>query len=164
MTVVELLSGLRGSRHPVEGWREHTPGERYIIRTSFNETSGAYCLLEVVADHLNGATQHVHQNEDEHVLVLEGKAHFANGDARADLVAGSVLTVGRGVSHAWCNLSATPLRMLVVFTPGGIEEMFRQTEKIRDPVNLEPILEMFGTATTGPALFDNIFTKESPRV
>jgi mannose-6-phosphate isomerase-like protein (cupin superfamily) len=164
MTLGRSLSCLRGSEAPVEGWREHTPGERYIIRTSFNETNGAYSLLEVVADHLNGATQHVHQNEDEHVLVLEGKVHFANGDTRADLVAGSVLTVDRGVSHAWCNLSATPLRMIVIFTPGGIEEMFRQTEKVRDPVSLASILEMFGTATTGPALFDNIFTKESPRV
>jgi mannose-6-phosphate isomerase-like protein (cupin superfamily) len=152
------------SKGRVEGWREHTPGERYIIRTSFDETNGAYSILEVLADHLNGVVQHVHQNEDEHVLVLEGKAYFANGDKRVVLTAGSVLTVVKGVSHAWCILDAIPLRMLVIFTPGGLDEMFRKTEKVRDPLSLASIHKTFGTAMTGPALFDNIFTKECPRI
>jgi hypothetical protein len=54
--------------------------------------------------------------------------------------------------------------MLVIFTPGGLDEMFRKTEKVRDPLSLASIHKTFGTAMTGPALFDNIFTKECPRI
>ncbi len=151
-----------GHERKVE-WSEITPGERYIIRTSSDETNGAYSMIEVVADHRNGTPKHVHQNEDEHFIILEGKGHFANGDERVDLTAGSSLTVRRGAPHAWCNLSETPLRMLVLFTPGGIDELFRETAKGADLDSLAPILEKFGSRIKGPTLFDNIYTRASPR-
>ena len=71
-----------------EEWSEITPGERYIIRTSSEETNGAYSMLEVIADHRNGTPMHVHQNEDEHFIILEGRAYFSNGGERVDLAAG----------------------------------------------------------------------------
>jgi mannose-6-phosphate isomerase-like protein (cupin superfamily) len=146
-----------------EEWSEITPGERYIIRTSSNVTNGAYSMIEVVADHRNGTPKHVHQNEDEHFIILEGKGHFADGDEGVDLTAGSSLTVRRGAPHAWCNLSEIPLRMLVLFTLGGIDELFRETAKDADLESLVLIEEKFGTRIMGPALFDNIYTRASPR-
>jgi hypothetical protein len=35
-------------------------------------------------------------------------------------------TVKKGVPHAWCNVTDTPVRILIVFSPGHIEAMFRQ--------------------------------------
>ncbi len=109
------------SRHPREDeWSEVTRGERYIIRTTSEQTNGAYSLLEVIADPRNGVPMHVHDNEEEHFIVLAGKALIANGDNRVEAGAGSSITIGRGVPHAWCNLSEdVPLRMLVIFSPGG---------------------------------------------
>jgi hypothetical protein len=37
-------------------------------------------MLELVADPQNGAPMHVHKNEDEHFVLLEGTLHIANGD------------------------------------------------------------------------------------
>jgi quercetin dioxygenase-like cupin family protein len=109
-------------------WSKVTRGERYIIRTTSQETNGVYSMLEIVADPRNGVPMHVHDNEEEHFIVLEGKVLIANGDSRAEVGAGSSVTISRGVPHAWCNLSEdVPLRMLVVFSPGGFEELFRQT-------------------------------------
>jgi mannose-6-phosphate isomerase-like protein (cupin superfamily) len=48
---------------------------------------------------------HIHDNEEEHFIILEGKALIANGDERAEVTAGSSITIVRGVPHAWCNLS-----------------------------------------------------------
>jgi quercetin dioxygenase-like cupin family protein len=108
-------------------WSKVTRGERYIIRATSEETNGAYSMLEIVADPRNGVPMHVHDNEEEHFIVLEGKAFIANGDSRAEVGAGSSVSIRRGVPHAWCNLSEdVPLRMLVVFSPGGLEELFRQ--------------------------------------
>jgi mannose-6-phosphate isomerase-like protein (cupin superfamily) len=108
-------------------WSEVTRGERYVIRTTSEETNGAYSMLEIVADPRNGVPMHIHHNEEEHFIILEGKAFIVNGDSRAEVGAGSSVTIGRGVPHAWCNLSEdVPLRMLVVFSPGGLEELFRK--------------------------------------
>ena len=143
-------------------WSEVTPGERFSIRVSSKETNGAYSMLEVVAEHRNGTPMHIHQNEDEHFIILEGSAYFAYGDKTVDAPAGAKVTVGKGILHAWCNLSKSPLRMLVLFTPGGIDELFRTIAK-RGVINEATLLDKFGTRMVGPALFDNIYTVFSPR-
>jgi mannose-6-phosphate isomerase-like protein (cupin superfamily) len=144
-------------------WRDVIRGERYIIRTSSDETNGAYSMLEIVADPRNGVPMHVHDNEEEHFIILEGEAFIANGDRRAEVAAGSSITIGRGVPHAWCNLSEdAPLRMLVIFSPGGLEELFRKNAAT-EPADMIALAEKFGTRTTGPALFDNLYTILSPR-
>jgi mannose-6-phosphate isomerase-like protein (cupin superfamily) len=73
---------------------------------------------------------HVHDNADEHFIILEGKAFIANGNRRAEVAAGSSITISRGVPHAWCNRSGdAPVRTLVIFSPGGLEELFRKHAK-----------------------------------
>jgi hypothetical protein len=52
--------------------------------------------------------------------------------------------------------------MLVLFTPGGIDEMFRTTTQGGDN-NIAALLEKFGTRIVGPTLVDNIYTRFSPR-
>jgi mannose-6-phosphate isomerase-like protein (cupin superfamily) len=79
-------------------WFEVTPGERFRIRTSTRDTKGIYTMLEVVADPRNGVPMHIHQNEDEHFVVLEGSLHVANGDKRFDAPAGTTVTIKKGVS------------------------------------------------------------------
>ena len=144
-------------------WSEVTRGERYIIRTTSEETNGAYSMLEIVADPRNGVPMHVHDNEEEHFIILEGKALIANGDIRVEAGAGSSVTIGRGVPHAWCNPSEDArLRMLVVFTPGGLEELFRRNAGT-EPADMIALADKFGTRITGPALLDNIYTISSPR-
>ena len=143
-------------------WFDITPGERFSIRMSSEETNGAYTMLEVVADHRNGTPMHLHQNEEEHFIILEGMAHFAYGDKTVDAPAGTTITVGKGIPHAWCNLARSPLRMLVLFRPGGIDELFRSMVHGGD-VNIEAVFDRFATKMVGPALFDNIYTRFSPR-
>jgi mannose-6-phosphate isomerase-like protein (cupin superfamily) len=85
-------------------WWEVTPGERFKIRTSVTQTQGIYTMLEVVADPRNGVPMHVHANEEEHFVILEGRVHLTNGDQGSDLSAGEAATVKRGTPHAWCNI------------------------------------------------------------
>jgi mannose-6-phosphate isomerase-like protein (cupin superfamily) len=59
------------NRHDRENeWSEVIRGERYIIRISSAETNGIYSTLEVVADPLNGVPMQVHENADEHFIIL----------------------------------------------------------------------------------------------
>ena len=163
MTTQEKFSkGLPINHGSKSEWSEVTPGERFSVRVSSEETGGAYTMLEIVADHRNGTPMHVHQNEDEHFIVLEGIAHLAYGKKTADAPAGTNITVGKGIPHAWCNLSESPLHMLVLFMPGGLDELFRMAAK-DDDLNIAALLDKFGTRMIGPTLFDNIYTIFSPR-
>ena len=143
-------------------WLQVTPGERFRIRTSTKETRGIYTMLELIADPRNGVPMHIHQNEDEHFVVLEGSLHIANGDKRFDAPAGTTVTIKKGVPHAWCNLMDTPLRMLVVFSPGNIEDLFRATAA-RESDDIAALAAKYGTLLVGPPLLEEIHSITSPR-
>jgi mannose-6-phosphate isomerase-like protein (cupin superfamily) len=143
-------------------WLQVTPGERFRIRTSTKETRGIYTMLELIADPRNGVPMHIHQNEDEHFVVLEGSLHVANGDKRFDAPAGTTVTIKKGVPHAWCNLMDTPLRMLVVFSPGNIEDLFKATAA-RESDDIAALAAKYGTLLVGPPLLEEIHSITSPR-
>jgi mannose-6-phosphate isomerase-like protein (cupin superfamily) len=134
-------------------WTEVSPGERFFVRTPSDDTNGAYSMLELVAAPGSGTPMHIHDNEDEHLIILEGMARIANGDETVDLPTGATLTVRKGVPHAWCNLSEAPLRMLAIFTPGAIDGLFRE---IADGGNIDlaSIASKFGTRIVGPTLLE----------
>jgi len=137
-------------------------GSTFQIHTSAEETEGAFAMLELVADPRNGVPMHVHKNEDKHFIVLEGTLHIANGDKTLDAPAGTAVTVRKGVPHAWCNLSETPVRMLLVFSPGHIERLFKEVAT-RQRDDIAAILDKFGCLIVGPALLEGVYSINSPR-
>jgi len=92
---------------------------------------------------------HIHQNEDEHFLILEGAARIAYGDKTFDAAAGETVTLSRGIPHAWGNASASPLRMVVIPSPGGCEEALRIIAKGGD---IDFVAEKFNIRVIGPPL------------
>ena len=106
-------------------WLETTPGERFKIRTSATDTDGTYLVLETEAAPQIGVPLHTHDNEEEHFIVVEGTVQIAVGGSTSDFHAGTSVTVGKGVPHAWRNLNDSTVRFIAIFTPGSIESMFR---------------------------------------
>jgi quercetin dioxygenase-like cupin family protein len=143
-------------------WLQVTPGERARIRASSAQTMGTFAMIEVIADPGNGVPMHVHGKEDEHFIVLEGKLQMAVGAKRQDVVTGESITVGMGVAHAWCNASKSSVHMLVVFSPAGIEDMFRELEGV-DPAEVEAIAHRYGTRLIGPPLREAAYSLNAPR-
>ena len=143
-------------------WLQITPGERFAVRISSEETKGAYTTLEVTADYRNCVRMHAHQTKDEHFIILEGTARVACGERTWDAAAGTAFTVVRGVPHAWCNLSESPLRMLVTFSPGHIGGLFRAVAAGGD-IDFAALSEKFGVRIVGPTLVQGLYTFSSPR-
>jgi quercetin dioxygenase-like cupin family protein len=164
-----MTSSKRSTKAPTIGhqsnseWSQTTPGERFIIRTSVEETKGAYTILEVVADPRNGVPMHIHTNEDEHFIVLEGSLRIANGDTTLDAQAGTAITVSKGVPHAWCNVTDGSVRMLVIFSPGHIEGLFREITTGKTGDDIAALSDKFGCLIVGPPLHEGIYTIASPR-
>jgi mannose-6-phosphate isomerase-like protein (cupin superfamily) len=132
-------------------WLQTRPGERCRIRISAADTNGAYSAVEIVSDAHDGTPVHIHQNEDEHFIILEGTARIASGDKTFDAVAGTALTLSKGIPHAWCNPSGSPLRMLVIASPGGIEAILPLIAKGGD-IDIMALSEKFGVRNVGPML------------
>jgi mannose-6-phosphate isomerase-like protein (cupin superfamily) len=144
-------------------WLQVTSGERFVIRVPSAQTMGAYSVIEIIADPGNGVPLHIHNKEEEHFIVLEGTLDIANGDRRWDVPAGTSVTVKRGVPHAWCNTSDTPLHMLVVFSPGHIDGLFRAAAGVDDVDRITAIAGRYGTQLVGPPLLNTARSIYSPR-
>ena len=149
---------------PTDDWQQVTPGEHIKIHTSSDQTGGAFSMVEAIAEPGNGTPLHIHQNEDEHFIVLEGTFNVAVGNKRLNLSAGQTVTVPRGVPHAWCNASKAPVRVLAVFSPGGIDGMFREVAAARGLAEVEAIATRYGTEIVGPPLPATIYSLASPRI
>lgn len=133
-------------------WLQTRPGERCSIRVAASETNGAYSFVEIVSSPGDGTPMHVHQNENEHIVVLEGTARIARGDEVFDATAGTMVPLPRKIPHAWGNRSNSPLRIAVVVFPGGCEEVLRILARGGE-IDLPALAAKFGISTVGPAPF-----------
>jgi quercetin dioxygenase-like cupin family protein len=103
-------------------WLTARPGERFCIRVPAKATDGAYSVTEIVSSPGDSTPLHVHEKEDEYVLVLEGTARIVLGEKTLDATAGETIELKRGIPHAWGNPTEQPIRLLMTVTPGGCEE------------------------------------------
>ncbi len=157
MAISQVPSGQKDTGE----WLEVTRGERFTIRTPCNATHDAYVVFEVIAEPRNGVPLHIHEREEEFFIILEGTAHMVNGDETLQATAGAAVTVGKGIPHAWCNLTDMPLRMLVIFTPGHIEGLFREAS--RGTARILALADAYGTRFVGPVPSEGIYSIISPR-
>ena len=133
-------------------WLETRPGEHCLIRVSAKDTQGLYSVVEILSDPGDGTPMHIHEREDEHIAVLEGTARIAYGDKIFDVCAGDVVTLRKGIAHAWGNRSNAPLRIAVFCCPGGIEAILELIAHA-NPADLPALAERFHVRNVGPAPF-----------
>jgi quercetin dioxygenase-like cupin family protein len=147
-----VSQGSLSGRNDGGEWLETRSGEHCLIRLSAADTNDVYSLVEFVSSPGDGTSLHVHENEDEHIIVLEGTARIAYGDKVFDAEAGKVVTLLRKIPHAWGNRSNSQLRIAVVTFPGGIEEILRLIARSHE-ADLPALAERFGVRLVGAAPF-----------
>jgi mannose-6-phosphate isomerase-like protein (cupin superfamily) len=132
-------------------WLQTRPGERCLIRTSAADTNGAFSVVEIISQPGDGTPIHVHRNEDEHFVILEGTARILYGDKTFDVPAGTSVSASRNIPHAWCNPFDTPFRMVVIASPGGCEDALRVIAKGGD-VDKVALAARFQIEVLGPPM------------
>jgi quercetin dioxygenase-like cupin family protein len=105
-------------------WRRGPGGGRYRIVATSEETRNTHLSLIVTEPPGGGPPLHLHEREDEFFVVLEGEMTFWIDGRVMTLVKDASAFVPRGVAHAFKNRSDRAARVLVVFTPGGIDGFF----------------------------------------
>ncbi len=88
------------------------------------DTNGVYSLFETRTPPGQGTPPHRQWYEDETFWVIEGIYTLLLDEHEVMLQAGDCAFVPRGTLHAYTNSGDTPARMLILVTPGGIQERF----------------------------------------
>jgi quercetin dioxygenase-like cupin family protein len=123
----DLLQATMLHRRHTEGASYWGPGDLYTFLVTGEESGGAYFSMLAVVPPLGGPPPHTHQNEDETFYVLDGTPSFRLGDERFVAGPGDFVNVPKGVVHNFRNFSDEPMRMILTFTPAGIEKFFEET-------------------------------------
>jgi quercetin dioxygenase-like cupin family protein len=103
------------------------PGDMYRFLVTGEETGGAYFAMEAYVPPGGGPPPHIHRNEDETFYVVEGQVEILLGDELVTAGVGDFVNVPRGRVHRFHNSGAEPMRMILTFTPAGIEKFFEET-------------------------------------
>ena len=92
------------------------------------QTGGGYYLFESEFDPESGNRLHVHAYEDEVVYVMQGTIQIRLGNGRLEASEGGVAHLPKGIAHALYNPLKTPLRIVALAIPGGMEQFFDELE------------------------------------
>jgi mannose-6-phosphate isomerase-like protein (cupin superfamily) len=111
---------------PPEGGEElRFGGATLVVRVSAESTGGALSVIEELPPMLD-TPRHVHANEDEAFLVLEGRHVVELGDEEFELGPGESIFLPRGIPHAQRRVVPGEGRQLVFILPGHFEGFFRE--------------------------------------
>jgi mannose-6-phosphate isomerase-like protein (cupin superfamily) len=145
-----------GEQHP----GAPAPSRGPFIRIASPATDGLLALAEArLPARTAGPNLHVHTNEDELFFVLDGVMTIQLGEQRQEIAAGGLAWGARGTPHAFANLAPEPLRIMILWTPGGVERLFEEMDAYRQSVSGTPaeealaaIMARYGGKSVGPPI------------
>jgi quercetin dioxygenase-like cupin family protein len=102
------------------------PGDHYTFLVTGEETGGAYFAMEALVPPGGGPPPHVHSREDETFYLLEGVVEFLLDAETIVAGPGDFVNVPRGTVHCFRNTGTETARLVLTFTPAGIERWFEE--------------------------------------
>jgi len=105
-------------------------GERLIVRSTADSSDGQLCRLELIVQPGSYVVRsHVHPNQEERFVVLEGRYGWRIGDRQGVAEPGETLVCPAGVPHSQWNAGATPMRIYYEHRPALTSaEIFFETQ------------------------------------
>ncbi|HEY6638219.1 MAG TPA: cupin domain-containing protein [Solirubrobacterales bacterium] len=108
-----------------------------VIRVSAEDSGGAMTVLEEVPPMVD-TPLHVHSREDELFYIVDGEHIITLGEREHRLGPGEAIFAPRGIPHAQRRVEPGVGRELVVLTPGGFEQFFRDLAEAERSGTLGP--------------------------
>ena len=115
------------------------PGDMYTFLVTGAESGGAYFAMEALVPPGGGPPPHIHWNEEETFYIVEGQCSIRLGEETVLAGAGDFVNVPRGTVHCFHNEGTETMRMILTFTPAGMERFFEETlQPVLDPTQDAP--------------------------
>jgi quercetin dioxygenase-like cupin family protein len=127
-------------RKPDEGTAYWMLGGLYEVKASGSETGGAATIMEMTLPAGSGPPPHTHPGS-ESVYVLEGQLRYNINGEDFEGGPGSFFHIPKGVVENFEPAGDSPARILVVYTPGGIDQFFAEVGEIATTRAIPPPLE-----------------------
>ena len=110
-------------------------GGGMVVKIRDEYTAGAYSVHDnTIPPGSPGPRPHLHRHHEETFYVLEGELAVRIGPRKIVAPAGSFVVVPRGVVHQPSNPGAQPTRVLLVFSPAGMDQFFEEAAEGRMPL------------------------------
>jgi quercetin dioxygenase-like cupin family protein len=125
------------TRQPGEGQAIWMLGGLYEVKVGSDESGGAMTVMEMTIPPGMGPPPHTHPGT-ESVYVLDGTLIYHIGGEDHEGRPGSVFHIPAGVVENFEPTGDKPLRVLVIYTPGGMERFFLEYGEVAKSRGLPP--------------------------
>jgi len=125
---------------PEEGKAIPNPiGGRMVIKVRDGDSGGAYSIHDnIIPAGSPGPLPHLHRDHEEAFYVLEGELTVRVGARKITAPEGSFVVIPRGVVHQPSNPGTEPTRVLLIFSPAGMDHFFEEAAEGRIPLQAGP--------------------------
>jgi quercetin dioxygenase-like cupin family protein len=100
-------------------------GGLYEIKVAGDESGGSTTVVEMTIPEGSGPPPHIH-NGGEVTYIIEGSALYQFNGEKREAHAGTVLYFPKGTVETFEPIGPNPLRILIVYGPGGIDKFFEE--------------------------------------
>jgi mannose-6-phosphate isomerase-like protein (cupin superfamily) len=111
-------------------------GDSQKLLLASADTSGAFALIEQENPSGFEIPLNVHDAHEETNFIISGEVLFVIGPDSLTLRPGDCLHIRRGTPHRFRVIGATSARMLLMFHPAGLENLFRELDAKFPPGSL----------------------------
>lgn len=105
-------------------------GAAVTILVSAEDSGGAMSMIETLSPPGSGPTYHSHSREDETFYVVSGTAEILLETRSFQCKAGDHIFGPRNIFHTYRNVGEDPLKLVIVYCPGGFEQSFLDSEEM----------------------------------
>ena len=125
---------------PEEGKALPNPiGGRMMVKVRDEDTGGSFSVHDnVIPPGSPGPLPHLHRDHEETFYVLKGELTVRMGEQKITAPVGSFVVIPRGVVHQPSNPGTEPTRVLLIFSPAGMEHFFEEAAEGRIPLQAVP--------------------------
>lgn len=108
------------------------------VKATSEDTNGVFSLIEALFPPGYEIPLHFKRNEDDIFYVLEGDVTFTLGDKIIEGSPGTFLYAPRNIKHKFKIGGSSPAKLLIMFTPGGVEQFFIESGVRAESLQLPP--------------------------
>ena len=112
---------------PGMGKELHAFGNTLSVIFSGEQTNGLLSVTSELTPPGGGPPLHVHSNEDEIFLVIEGQISYCAEGVWTEVGVGGAVYLPRGTAHCYRNVGNIPSRHWIITTPSGFEKFFAES-------------------------------------